>query len=238
MILPTPQRKADIFSKLEYAQHRKNELIDELFLAKKQSRNPKFLIHTAPDVVATVRETFDYLGKDIIEHYILPNTRNSKLKVDYAAGKLKSYFPFHEPQIKAPHGNFHELKLIRPSLYFDLVKLSTDIAVKRQVPNTLFNYGWFMNLKDMVNEKKHNRLLAIIFEDNEEILAEGNGVQMIFSKRKLGGYTIIAEPGMETCEVAEYRFTYNNIEVAEFCEFAVTVTETVMGEFYTNHFAP
>ena len=238
MTLPNSQRKADIISKLEYAKHRQNELMDELFSAKKQSRDPKFLIHAAADVVATARETFDYLGKDIVEYYMLPNTKNSKLKKDYAAGKLKVYFPFHEPQVKSPNGIFHELKSIRPNLYLDLLKFVEGIAEKRQVPNTVFNYGWFMNLKDMVNEKKHDRLLAIASEDNQEILVEGDGLQMIFKKKYLGGYTIVVEAGMDTKEVTEYRFTYNNVEVAEFCEFAVKVTETVISEFYANHFAP
>jgi len=238
MTLPTSQRKADIFSKLEYAEHRRNALMDELFAAKKENRDPKFLIHAAAEVVATARETFDYLGQDIVEHYLLPNTKNAKLKKDHAAGKLKAYFPFHEPQVKALHGNFHELKSIRPSLYSDLLKFVEGIAAKRLIPNTLFNYSRFMELKNMVNEKKHDRLLAVVSEGNQEILVEGNDLSILIPKRKQQGWnTLVVQPGMEMKEVTEYRFAYNNEEVSDFCLFAAKATEIVVGEIYANHFA-
>ena len=212
--------------------------MDELFSAKKESRDPKFLIHAAAEVVATARETFDYLGQDIVEQYLLPNTKNAKIKKDYASGKLKVYFPFHEPQVKAPHGTFHELKTIAPSLYSELLSFVEGIAGKHQIPNTLFNYGWFMNLKDMVNEKKHDRLLAVVSEDNQEILVEGNGLSMLIPKKKQQGWnTLIVRPSMELKEVTEYRFAYNNVEVADFCLFSAKATEIIVGSFYGNHFA-
>lgn len=211
--------------------------MDELFSAKKESRDPKFLIHAAAEVVATARETFDYLGQDIVEQYLLPNTKNAKIKKDYASEK-KFYFPFHEPQVKAHHGTFHELKTIAPSLYSELQSFVEGIAAKHQIPNTLFNYGWFMDLKDMVNEKKHDRLLAVVSEDNQEILVEGNGLSMLIPKKKQQGWnTLILQPGMEMKEVTEYRFAYNNVEVAEFCLYAAKATEIVVGGFYRNHFA-
>lgn len=212
--------------------------MDELFSAKKESRDPKFLIHAAAEVVATARETFDYLGQDIVEQYLLPNTKNAKIKKDYASGKLKVYFPFYEPQVKAPHGTFHELKTIAPSLYSELLSFVEGIAAKRQIPNTLFNYGWFMNMKDMVNEKKHDRLLAVVSEGHQEILVEGNDFSMLIPKKKQQGWnTLIVQPGLEMKEVTEFRFAHNDVEVAEFCLFAAKATEIVVGGFYRNHFA-
>lgn len=212
--------------------------MDELFSAKKESRDPKFLIHAAAEVVATARETFDYLGQDIVEQYLLPNTKSAKIKKDYASGKLKGYFPFHEPQVKASHGTFHELKTIAPGLYSELLSFVEGITAKRQIPNTLFNYGWFMNLKDMVNEKKHDRLLAVVSESNQEILVEGNGLSMLIPKKQQQGWgTLIVQPGTEMKEVTGYRFAYNNVEVAEFCLFAAKATEIVVSGFYKNHFA-
>jgi hypothetical protein len=238
MTLPTSQRKADVFSKLEYAEHRRNAVMDELFSAKKASRDPKFIIHAAAEVVATARETFDYLGQDIVEQYLLPNTKNAKIKKAYASGKLKVYFPFHEPQVKESDGTFHELKTIAPSLYSELLSFVEGIAAKHQIANTLFNYGWFMNLKDMVNEKKHDRLLALASDGNQEILVEGNGLSMLIPKKKQQGWnTLMVQPGMEMKDVTEYRFAYNNVEVADFCLFAAKATEIVVGGFYRNHFA-
>lgn len=212
--------------------------MDELFTAKKESRDPQFLMHSAAEVVATARETFDYLGQDIVEHYLLPNTRNAKLKKDHAAGKLKVYFPFHEPQVKASHGSFHELKSIRPTLYLDLLKFVEGIAGKRLIPNTLFSYTRFMELKSMVNEKKHDRLLALISKGDQEILVEGNGLSILIPKQQQRGWNkLVVQPGMEMKVVTEYRFAYNNEEVADFCLFAVKATEIVIGDIYAKHFA-
>lgn len=237
MTLPTSQRIADVLSKFEYVEYRRNAVMDELFSAKNENRDVKFLIHTSAEVVATARETFDYLGKDIVENYLLPNTNKAKLKKDYAAGKLKAYFPFHEPQVEELHGNFHELKHISPALYMDLLNFVKSVAHNRKITNTLFNYGWFMHLKNMVNEKKHDRLVEIISEPNQELLVNGNELSMVIPKKKQQGWSMLAvESGMQIKEVSEYRFAYNNIEVGEFCLFAAKATEIVVRSFYTNHF--
>lgn len=237
MILPTSQRKVDVLSKFEYADHRRNEVMDELFSAKNESRNVKFLIHSSAEVVATARETFDYLGKDIVENYLLPNTNKGKLKKDHSTGKLKSYFPFHESQVEALHGDYHELKHISPALYFDLLNFVKNVAKKRQITDTLFNYGWFMQLKNMVNEKKHDRLVEIISEQNQEILVHGKDISMVIPKKQQQGWsTLSIGSDVQIKEACEYRFAYNNVEVGEFCLFAVKATEIVVRSFYANHF--
>lgn len=238
MPLPTSRRKADVFSKLEYAEHRRNAVMDELFSAKKESRDPKFLIHAAAEVVSTARETFDYLGQDIVEQYLLHNTKNAKIKKKSASGEWRVYFPFHERQVKARCGWFHELKIIAPSLYSELLSFVEGVTEKRQISNTPFNYGWFMDLRNMVNEKKHDHLLAIVSESNQELLAEGTGLSMLIPKKKQQGWnTLIVRPNMVIKEVTEYRFAYNNVEVAKFCLFSAKATEIVVGSFYRNHFA-
>jgi hypothetical protein len=95
---PKPNRKQQVVDKIAYATHRHQELMSELFSAKNEDRDPTYLVHAAADVLAAARECFDYLGQDIIECWIIPNTANPKLLKAYADGKLKSYFPFYTSQ--------------------------------------------------------------------------------------------------------------------------------------------
>ena len=81
MTLPSSQRKADVLSKLEYVGHRRNAVMDELFAAKKETRDPKFLIHAAAEVVATARETFDYLGRAIIARRRVVHLRSPLIRL-------------------------------------------------------------------------------------------------------------------------------------------------------------
>jgi hypothetical protein len=40
-------RKSDIDEKLEYVEHQRKKLMDELFAAKKVGNDPKYIIHTS-----------------------------------------------------------------------------------------------------------------------------------------------------------------------------------------------
>ena len=55
--------------------------MDELFAAKKETRDPKFLIHAAAEVVATARETFDYLGRAIIARRRVVHLRSPLIRL-------------------------------------------------------------------------------------------------------------------------------------------------------------
>lgn len=241
MNLPIAKRKADVFSKLDYAEHRRNDVFAELLAAKREDRDPKFLVHAAADVVATARETFDYLGNDIFEQYIHPNTQNAKLKQSYADGKLNIYFPFYESQLTGA-GLFSELATIAPNLYADLLDFVRSAAQNLPIPDTWsFNYGMFKEIKDMVNDKKHDQLLSVVSDDNAEILVDvPGGMNGVFPLRHQKGWNplkAVVAPGTVMKPVAEYRFAFNDAEVGDVCLFAVKATELVMHRFYDRYFA-
>jgi hypothetical protein len=236
MSLPAAKRKADVTSKLAYADKRRNALMDELFAAKKEGRDPDSLIHAAADVVSNARECFDYAAQDIVEGYVLPN--DQKAAKAHAAGSLKVYFPFHETQLSNPKLVLHSLKKSTPKLYEDLIAFTEACATGKSIANTLFNCADFLSMKDMVNEKKHDKLLAVASDKEQELLIEGNGFSAIIPlKEQKGWHTLAVTPGSTMKHVAEYRFAYNNKEVARFCLFAVKATERILfNNIYARHF--
>jgi hypothetical protein len=235
---PAAPRKVHVQSKLAYAKHRHQELMNTLFGAKKSASDPAFLVHTCAEIISTARECFDYLGQDIISAYIIPNTTNQKFAKTHADGTLKAYFPYYAPQIARPDSLFHELQTHTPALYQDLLDFTNSVATGATMPNTLFNYKMLLDVRDMVNEKKHDKLLAVVSEVDSEYLIETSGLKMVIPiKDQKGWSSFSVEPGTKVERVAEYRFAYNGQEVGKFCMFATNATERVVNAFYANHFA-
>lgn len=238
MTKPVGARRADVQSKLEYAKHRQQELMNALFAAKKAASDPAFLVHSCSDIISTARECFDYLGQDIIGTYIAPNTTSAKTSKAYASGKLKAYFPYFADQLTKTDSIFLELKSHSPRLYQDLLDFTNNVAARASMPDTLFNYHLFADVRDMVNEKKHDKLLAVVTEADGEYLIETSGVSIILPiKAQKGWSTFVVEPGTRVERVSEYRFAHNDQEVGKFCLFATNATERAINTLYADHFA-
>jgi hypothetical protein len=234
---PKPNRKQQVVDKIAYATHRHQELMSELFSAKNEDRDPTYLVHAAADVLAAARECFDYLGQDIIECWIIPNTANPKLLKAYADGKLKSYFPFYTSQIAKADTVFIELSTIEVALYRALLDFAKSIEDGAMIPETLFSYKAISEMKDMVNEKKHNQLIAAVSDRDREYLVKSEGMTMILPITSQKGWSSFSvQPGTKVSKVAEYRFQSNQQEVGKFCLFAVKATERVISSFYANYF--
>lgn len=203
--------------------------MSELFEAKRNDRDPRHLVHLAADIIATSRECFDYLAQDIVEQFVLPFTQVTKFKADHASGKLHAYFPFHEPQVRGAGKLFHEVMNGNHQLYADLVQFTESISQKERIPNTLFEYADFLEIKEMINQKKHDKLIAITAEPNQEHLIQNEIFQAILPIRGPSGWgSVVVSPGTLLKSVAEYRFEYNNKEVGRFCMFAVCATQIVL----------
>ncbi|MEK6581488.1 MAG: hypothetical protein AABZ25_03795 [Nitrospirota bacterium] len=235
---PLPTRKKDVLSKLEYATHRHQQLMGELFESKRERRDPAFLVHTAADIIVTVRECFDYLGQDIIDCYIVPNTQDPRVRKDHAAGKLKAYFPYYESQVTRADSVFNELSTIAPPLFSDLVAFANAIASGASIPNTLFTYQMLLDVKDMVNEKKHDKLIGVVSDREQEFLIENENFKAIIPIKGQSGWSSFSVvPGTQVSKVTEYRFEYNDQEVGKFCLFSTNATRAVILDLYAKHFA-
>lgn len=211
-------------------------MMDELFSAKKEARDPKNLVHAASDVLSNSRECFDYLGQDILETYILPLTSNRDILKNQSEGKVKAYFPFYESQLKNK-AVYAELRVTAPTLHQKLLKFATDIKGNCNIPNTLFSCALFEELRDIVNHKKHNRLIAVFSNNDAEFLIEQPGMKILLPRDKQKGWkSFSVSPGTQVSRVAEYRFEFNNREVSDFCMFAHRATEIITRKFYDEFF--
>lgn len=235
---PSPFRKQDILDKIAYAIHRHQELMNALFDSKKASTDPKFLVHTSAEILSTVRECFDYLAQDIVECHILPFTTNQKLKQNHADGNLKVYFPYYESQVNKPSTIFFELSTINTMLYKALLEFTHSIASNAPIPNTLFTYKLLRDVKEMVNEKKHDKLIGVVSEADREYLIESSSKKMLLPlSAQAGWFYFSVEPSAVVQKVTEYRFSFNNQEIGKFCLFATKSTELVINDLYQAHFA-
>ena len=238
MTNPTPLRKQDVLSKIGYATHRHQMLMNELFEAKNASRDPAFLVHTAADIISTVRECFDYLGQDIIECHIIPNTQKQRFRTDYAAGKLKAYFPYYSSQMTNSNSVFHELVTLDPAVYHSLQDFTASVASNANIPNTLFTYQIFVDVKDMVNQKKHDKLIGVVSNNDQEYLIQNENMKVVLpASRQAGWSSFSVLPGIHVSKVSEYRFEHNDEEVGKFCLFATKATQHVIVSLYEKHFA-
>lgn len=212
--------------------------MNTLFSAKKTASDPAFLVHTCADIISAIRECFDYIGQDIIAGYILPNTKSQRILQANANGNLKAYFPYYATQITKPDSVFYELTTLVPALHQDLLDFTARIASNASIPNTLFNYKMLADVRDMVNEKKHDKLIAVVSAADAEYLIENSRFTMLIPIKDQKGWSSFAvEPGTQVERVAEYRFSYNDQEVGKFCLFATNATERVINELYVSHFA-
>jgi len=229
-------RKDDVSSKLSYAHDRFQSMMDELFTAKREARDPNNLVHAAADVLSNSRECFDYLGQDILETHILPLTKNNNLLTKHSQGKVRAYFPFYESQLRKK-AVYADLRVTAPALHKRLLGFAADIKNNNKIPNTLFQSGLFDELKDIVNHKKHDRLIAVISEEESEFLIEQPGMKMLIPRNGQKGWkSFSVSPGSQVSRVSEYRFEFNKREVAEFCMFAHRATEIVTRGFYDEFF--
>lgn len=82
-------RKDDILEKLDYADHRFEELCDNIFNAELQQLEVKHLSTTASEVLSCSRKVFDFCACDIGEFVLAPNDADTAAV--FASGKLRCY---------------------------------------------------------------------------------------------------------------------------------------------------
>lgn len=225
----------DITSKFEYAEMLRQELMNLLFNAKRDEVETKPIMHHARTILAESRECFDYCAQDIFEAFILPNTKEQKILDNHKNDKLRLYFPFYELQLT--QGVFLELEKFEPNLYKHLIDLTQKVQANDPITNTLYKYGSVLELKDMVNEKKHDKLLAVKSDPQQEVLVENAGFKAIFPVKQNTHLHTLHVPADSTIKlVDEFLFEYNDCEVSDFCMTAVFVTRIVLDEIYKQFF--
>jgi hypothetical protein len=121
--------------------------------------------------------------------YILPNTKNQKILQAHTNGSLKTYFPYYSMTNHQADSVFCELTTIAPELHKDLLDFASFVANSAPIPNTLFNYKLLADVRDMVNEKRHDKLIAVVSAADAEYLIERPGLSILHPIRDQKGWS-------------------------------------------------
>ncbi len=130
-----------------------------------------------------------------------------------------------------------ELQYANSGLHKHLIDISENIAKNVQIPNTLLHYGDILQLKEMVNTKKHDCLIGIQSIPNQEVIIESARVKMIIPKKKqIGWNRFSVSPESYVSNVSEFHLEFNNKEVGEFRLFTIKSTQIGLDEIYRIFF--
>ncbi len=229
-------RKKDIFEKLAYADQRFNELCDKIFEGGMNVTEVKFLGTMAGDVLASSREVFDYCANDIVDVHISPNDADIASKL--ASGKLRCYYPFYKTQLTKKGSVFSKLKDLNRPLHNHLFSIAASIEANKQRPDTLMNYGSLQNMSEMVNQKKHNKLLAVKPSGSETVYSQSPSVKFMIPKGQQVGVSYIQLPPDAKHTVGDtYVFEFNKEDVMKFSMTCKNLTRLIMDDIY-NKFLP
>ena len=210
--------------------------MDELFSSKKLGVDPKFISHTSAEILSTTRECFDYCARDVLECVVEPGMHDIEFTNRVRNGKVKVYFPFFKKQLSKDEA-FSKLKIINRPFHDHLYSLATKMEENELIPKTNFILGGIIQIAKMVNEKKHSRLVQITSETEQGLVIDSPSVRLMMPIKEQVGWNVIrVSPGMEVMKTKEFRFEYNNEEVAHFCMFATKATAFVLDEIYRSFF--
>ena len=224
-----------IRDKIEYAEHQRQNLMNALYDSKKESKEPKFIVHTVADILSSTIECYDYCAQDILQEKVINLTKNRNILDRHNKGSLRAYFPFYENELLNTKNPFSELRITEPLMHEYLVSLAKNIVSTNNIPKTLFKYSDIIRLKNLVNEKKHDRLIAIEANDNQEILIENPNMKIIIPiKEQKGWNKFQVSPGLNVSRVTEFRLEFIDEEVSKFCMFATGSTRIILEDIYAT----
>jgi hypothetical protein len=143
--------------------------------------------------------------------------------------------------LEQPKRIFHQFKKANRDIYDRLEWFVKGIELNGLLPNTFFQMQRFRLVADMVNEKKHSRVIEYNVEPNEKIFVGSEGDSFLFDKDFRNDHPNIRvrlPVNSSARRVAAYRFAANGIDVYDLCLFAVHATQIVMDVFYDAYFEP
>lgn len=224
-------RKNDIFEKLDYADNRFNELSGAVFDAGMHGVEVKFMSTMASDILACSREVFDFCSLDIAEVHIAPHDAN--VATGLSTGTLKCYFPFYKNQLTKKNGLFYKLKKINKPLHDHLISISSAVEKNKKHPGTLFNYGDLEELADMVNQKKHDKLLKIVASGADTIFSDNGKMKLMIPLAEQRGISYVQLPQDAVHSTGDsYVFEYNKKDVLKFTMNCKNLSRILMDDLY------
>ena len=195
-------------------------------------------LHKLRAIFLLMRQCFDQLGKDLIEGHLLPVAKARFVKA-YHSGEVKTYFPLYETMLSQPKGTFYLFRSANRAVYDELLSFIEAMDKNLCISNTSHRVAMVRHIANMVNEKKHNKVLEYRADPDEKIFVEGEGRSFLFAKgfkNDSPNVRVRLPAGAVPRLVAAYRFAYNGLDVSDVCLFAVHGTQMIMDIFYDRFF--
>lgn len=236
--LPQPSRKEDVLQKLRYAEVQRNDLMNALVESYETNELPKFVSMKAEGILSNTRECFDYLAHDLIEGYLIPNA-SAKFASNYKNGKLKTYFPYFIGQLTQPQWPWDKFKTVDKSVFDKLTGFVNAMEKSLVLEHTSLNARDFRVVQQMVNEKKHSKVIQYEAVPSGAMFHKGPVGTVVLDK------ATAATPGLKVGSafggdnpkpVPAFRLTANGRDVPDLCLFAVVGTQIVMDWSYETFF--
>ncbi|HZG29910.1 MAG TPA: hypothetical protein VE079_15760 [Ensifer sp.] len=222
-------RQADVFEKLDYADQKGNELFDLIFTSGSENRTAKFIGSIAGDVLSSNREALDYIASDIVDQCIVPfdqDTANNRTKI-------KCYYPLYKAQLTKPSAVFQKLKAYNLQLHSRLFSIAASIENSVVRADTTLNYKCLRELADMVNQKKHDRLLAVTQKPGSTVYVKNDNIQMMFDLDQQKGINAFHVPDSYQHVLGNnYIFEYNKEYVLDFTMSCRSLTRLIAKDLY------
>lgn len=245
-MLPISIRKAGIIEKLDYAEIRRKEIDSAIYGSYESDVElPRYLGLKTEGILADVTECLDHLAKDLFEEIILPSASENINKLYFSDQKnFNTYFPFFKRNLTPGNKKliWHELFKSHPQVYKELDDLVSAIVKQGFFSGTDIRCDILKTVRNMVNEKKHDRVFAISSLSQGRKFVQGGSGENKFSvtfdiKNHLGydNKMRVINASSEK-EVLTYRFS-NNYEIGLLCGYAIYAARRVMDTFYIPFFA-
>jgi len=224
-------RDKDIISILKHSEGKKQELSSLMFTAKIQNTSVENVSNLVADILNNLTKCFDYCANDIYEKYI-PHHIEPKHK--------DIYFPFYKNQL-LNKGNPISLLLRYKKVIYDYLLAITEKADNNElIEDTNIAYSLAREIRRLVNEDKHNKIIEVDFEGPSEVIAQSEIGNITIKQDNLvqNGMRVELFPNQEKTikTVKSYRLVDNNKEVADFCWDSQACTQQILDKIYRKFF--
>ena len=216
-------RAENIKDKLEYVGQKHQELLNNIFESQLNGKELEYISHLVGDILSNTTECFDYCAKDIFETFILLELTEEESE-DYRKGKTRIHFPFYENDLR---GNpFLLLSQYKKDLYDYLLNHCHEADES--------DYLYARGIRKLVNEKKHNNVIAIAKNGRPETIVRGNSFQAIVPPTPL---KVVGGEGVKKMvRTPAYQLKDTGEEVENLCSHALSAARRILQEIYDKFF--
>lgn len=239
------ERVDAVSENIDFAMEQNRELSQLIAQAQRDDTKVRFIAQKSGSILSSLRECYDYAIADIRDQFLPKEKRNV-------------YFPFH-PETLTAGKPLHALTSAAPALYEYLHDLAASMKTKKIIPGTVCLYGDARAINDLVNAKKHKRLLQISEAPNAKTRIETSDglvatVTPIFPIKDdgtvdwskphggVGPQAWTGSPGTNITAVKDFHFDpgkihMSRVDVHGFCMTAITATRFIMGDVFYAAFS-